>query len=186
MKHKNVRKVGYGPVFQAVSAITSIASFMGQKKATKKAEEAQNRQADLTNRLNERNAQRQRIQQAREARIKRSQILTSTTGAGLGVTGTSSSVGGIGAVTSQENTNVSNINTNLGFSKATGQAQTDYYGAMGEAQGWKDLGAASGSIFSMSGGFDTIKNFSWGSSNSGGSSGGSTPAFQSSAFWGGK
>lgn len=156
MKHKNVRKVGYGPVFQAVSAVVSVASFFGQQKAQKKAEQAQEKQAELNNRLNERNAQRLRIQQAREARIKRSQILTSTTGAGLGVTGTSSSVGGIGAVTTQENTNVSNINTNLGFSQAIGQQQSNYYQAQADASLWKSVGGLSSVVM---GAGDLFKSF---------------------------
>ena len=173
MKHKNVRKVGYAPavaavtsfftaaapIFTAASAVMSGVSFFQQKKATSQAADATKRQSDLQNRLNEVNAQRARLNAIRESRIKRAQILTSTTGAGVGVGGTSSSVGGIGAVSTQEATNVQNINKQQGFGQAIGAAQTDYFNAASEAQGWKDIGSISGSIFEASGGFSSLKKF---------------------------
>ena len=171
MKHKNVRKVGYGgavaavtKVFSAVSPIFSVASaVMGgvsmfqQKKATKEASAATQRQSDLQNRLNDINAQRQRVAQMREARIRRAQITTETTGGGLGLPGTSSSVGAIGAVSSQETGNIAAINTQAGFGRAIGTAGTEAYTAMGEAKGWQDVGQVSGKIFEMSGGFESMK-----------------------------
>lgn len=170
MKHKNVRKVGYAPAVAAVSAIAVKAapfisaasavmqgvSFFQQRKATTQAAAATQRQADLQNRLNEVNAQRARVNAIREARIKRAQILTSTTGAGVGISGTSSSVGGIGAVTSQEAQNVQTINQREGFGQAIGAAQTDFFSATGEAKGWQDIGNVSGNIFSASGGFGSL------------------------------
>ena len=171
MKHKNVRKTGYAPAVAAVTAfavkaapffaiasgVSQVASFFQQKKATGQAAEATSRQADLQNRLNDVNAQRQRVAQLREARIRRSQIITDTSGAGLGQTGTSSSVGAIGAVTSQFASNVSSIDTQAGYGRAIGEAGTEAYNAMGEAKGWSDIGKVSGSIFDMVGGFQAIK-----------------------------
>lgn len=159
MKHKNTRKIGYGPampIIQAISAVTSVASFFQQKSATKKAEETTQRQSDLQNRLNDINARRQMIQQQREARIRRAQITTETAGAGLGLGGTSSSVGAIGAVSTQEATNVSGIRQQQDFGRAIGSAGTEAYTAMGEAKGWQQMGEVSGSIFKLSGGFDTL------------------------------
>lgn len=185
MKHRNTRKIGYAPAVAAVSGVISAAapfvsaaslvmqgvSFFQQKKATGQAAEATKRQADLQNRLNEINAQRARLNAIRESRIKRAQILTSTTGAGLGPTGTSSSVGGIGAVTTQEAQNVQTINQRQGFGQAIGAAQTDYYTAAGEAKGWQDIGNVAGSIFSASGGFGSMfKPFSTPTSTGGGGS----------------
>lgn len=159
MKHKNTRKVGYGPVMpviQAISAVTSVASFFQQKSATKKAEAATKEQASLQSRLNDINARRQQIAQLREARIRRAQITTETAGAGLGLGGTSSSVGAIGAVTTQEASNISNIQQQSDFGRAIGAAGTEAYTAMGEAKGWQQMGEVSGSIFKLSGGFDTL------------------------------
>lgn len=171
MKHKNVRKIGYAPAIAAVTAAFTYAapfisaasavmqgvSFFQQKKATSQAAAATSRQADLQNRLNDVNAQRERVAQLREARIRRSQIITDTAGAGLGPTGTSSSVGAIGAVTSQFASNVSSIDTQAGYGRAIGQAGTDAYNAMGEAKGWSDIGKVAGSIFDYAGGFKAIK-----------------------------
>lgn len=159
MKHKNTRKVGYGPVMpviQAISAVTSVASFFQQKSATKKAEAATKEQASLQSRLNDINARRQQIAQLREARIRRAQITTETAGAGLGLPGTSSSVGAIGAVSTQEASNISNIQQQSDFGRAIGAAGTEAYTAMGEAKGWQQMGEVSGSIFKLSGGFDTL------------------------------
>lgn len=171
MKHKNVRKIGYAPAVAAVtsafsyispfvsaaSAVMGGVSMFQQKKATSQAAAATQRQTDLQNRLNDINAQRQRVSQMREARIRRAQITTETTGGGLGLPGTSSSVGAIGAVSSQETGNIAAINTQAGFGKAIGQAGTDAYTAMGEAKGWQDIGTVSGKIFDISGGFDSMK-----------------------------
>jgi len=136
MKHKNVRKVGYGGAVAAA---------------------ATQRQSDLQNRLNDINAQRQRVAQMREARIRRAQITTETTGGGLGLAGTSSSVGAIGAVSTQRDTNIGAIDTQAGFGRAIGTAGTEAYTAMGEAKGWQDLGQVSGKVFDMSGGFESMK-----------------------------
>lgn len=171
MKHKNVRKVGYAPVVTAVttafsalspvisaaSAVMSGVSFFQQKKATSQAAAATQRQTDLQNRLNEVNAQRQRVAQLRESRIRRAQITTETTGGGLGLAGTSPSVGAIGAVSTQTASNIGAINTQAGFGSAIGQAGTDAYTAMGEAKGWQDMGTAAGKVFDLSGGFESMK-----------------------------
>lgn len=171
MKHRNVRKVGYAPavaavssVFSAIQPIMSVASavmsgvsFFQQKKATSQAAAATQRQSDLQNRLNDINARRQMIQQQREARIRRAQITTETAGAGLGLGGTSSSVGAIGAVSTQEATNVSGIRQQQDFGRAIGSAGTEAYTAMGEAKGWSDMGTVSGKLFDLSDGFDSMK-----------------------------
>jgi hypothetical protein len=171
MKHKNVRKTGYAPAVAAVTAAFTYAapfisaasavmqgvSFFQQKKATSQAAAATSRQADLQNRLNDVNAQRQRVAQLRESRIRRSQIITDTAGAGLGPTGTSSSVAAIGAVTTQRDTNINTIDTQGGFGRAIGEAGTEAYNFMGEAKGWSDIGKVSGSIFDYASGFKAIK-----------------------------
>jgi hypothetical protein len=171
MKHRNVRKVGYAPAVAAVSsvfstlspfisaasAVMSGVSFFQQKKATSQAAAATKQQSELQSRLNDINARRQMIAQQREARIRRAQITTETTGAGLGLPGTSSSVGAIGAVTTQEASNISNIQQQGDFGRAIGSAGTAAYTAMGEAKGWSDMGTVSGKLFDLSGGFDSMK-----------------------------
>jgi hypothetical protein len=171
MKHKNVRKIGYAPAVAAVTAAFSAAapfisaasmvmqgvSFFQQKKATGQAAAATQRQTDLQNRLNDINARRQMIAQQREGRIRRAQVVTETTGAGLGLGGTSSSIGAVGGLATQEASNVSAIRQQSDFGKAIGSAGTDAYNAMGEAKGWQDIGKVSGSIFDMAGGFNAFK-----------------------------
>lgn len=160
MKHKNTRKIGYSEEIMAitaiVSAVSSVAGFVGQKGAARDAAAAEDRRAALESRLNNVNAQKARIAQMKEARIKRAQIVTSTAGAGIGGIGTSSSVGGIGAVSSSEAGNIFNINRALGFANSIGQAKTDYTTAVGESAGWQSISNAGASIFTAAGGFRTL------------------------------
>lgn len=183
MKHKNIRKVGYSPTAltvlsfagSALGAVTSVMGQQQQKKSLKKAEEAETRRVALQNRLNDIEAQKQRVRAQREARIKTAQITTSTTGGNVGLFGTSSFVGGVGSVSTSEAKNISNINTNLGFSQALGTATSDYNTAVGEASGWKDVSNLGMNIFTQSGGFESLFKpfssnlFSSNSSNAGGS-----------------
>lgn len=163
MKHKNVRKVGYGGALQIISAVVGIASFFKQQKAADKAEEAQERQRQLQARANERQAQRQRIAAAREERITRNKMLAGTVNVGLVPGGTSAFVGGASSLSSQFGSNISNVNTNLATSNAMGDAMTDYYNATGNMQQWSSIGSAAGSIFgnaeAIEGGFTKLKNW---------------------------
>lgn len=163
MKHKNIRKVGYGGVIQAVSAVVGIASFFKQDKAADDASEAQERERQLQERINERNAQRQRIAALREERINRAQVLSNVSPSGVTVGGTSAVVGGLGSLTSSLGANISNINTNLANANAMGNAMTDYYNATGNMQQWQSIGSASGSIFAnadaIGSGFTKLKNW---------------------------
>lgn len=163
MKHKNVRKVGYGGALKVISAVVGIASFFKQDKAADDAEEAQERQRQLQERINSRNAQRQRIQALREERISRAKILSNVAPSGIVAGGTSAVIGGAGSVTSQFGANVSNINTNLSGATAMGDAMTDYYNATGNMQQWQNIGSAAGTIFANSqaigDGFTKLKNW---------------------------
>jgi len=163
MKHKNVRKVGYGGVVSAISAIVGVASFFKQQEAADDAEEAQRRQAEMQQRINSRNAQRQRVQALREERISRASILSNVAPSGIVAGGTSAVIGGAGSVTSQFGSNISNINTNLSSATAMGDAMSDYYNATGAMQQWSSIGSAAGTIFSnadaIGSGFTKLKNW---------------------------
>jgi len=163
MKHKNVRKVGYGGALAVVSAVVGVASFFKQQEAADDAEEAQRRQAEMQERINSRNAQRQRIAALREERISRASILSNVAPSGIVAGGTSAVIGGAGSVTSQFGANVSNINTNLAGATAMGDAMTDYYNATGNMQQWQSIGSAAGTIFSnadaIGSGFNKLKNW---------------------------
>jgi hypothetical protein len=163
MKHKNVRKVGYGPAAMAIGAVVSAAmsvvSYMEQSSAADDAAAAQERQAEMQKRINERNAQKQRIAASREERMRRADVLSNVSTAGVVAGGTSPVMGSISSLGSQFGSNISNINTNLGASNAMGDAMTDYYNAVGNMQGWQQIGSAAGSIFNATGGFNALKNF---------------------------
>lgn len=163
MKHKNVRKVGYGGVLEVVSAVVGVASFFQQQEASDEAAEAQERQRIQQERINARNAQRQRIQALREERIARANIISNVAPSGVTAGGTSAVIGGASSITSQFGSNISNINTNLAGSNAMGDAMTDYYNATGNMQQWQSIGSAAGTIFANAGaiesGFGKLKNW---------------------------
>jgi hypothetical protein len=161
MKHKNVRKVGYGGIISAVSAVVGIASFFKQQEAADDAKEANEKQRQLQERINSRNAQRQRIAALREERINRASILSNVAPSGVVAGGTSPVMGGLNSVTSQFGANISNINTNLASASYMGDAMTDYYNATGSMQQWQSIGSAAGTIFAnadaIESGFNKLK-----------------------------
>lgn len=147
MKHKNVRKVGYGGVVSAVSKVASVASSfipganvlsaiglgaqlfsgMQERKYAGKAADAAQRQFELSkekaaqeSRYQEVLAQRQRAATTREQRIRTGNIVAATGGAGLGMAGTSSFTGAVGSLGTQAATGIGNINV----AESTGQTLT--------------------------------------------------------------
>lgn len=174
MKHKNVRKVGYGGVVSAVSKVASaVSSFipganvlsaiglgaqlfsgMQERKYASKAADAAQRQYELSkekaaqeSRYQEVLAQRQRAAATREQRIRVGNIVASTGGAGLGMSGTSSFTGAVGSLGTQTATGIGNINvaestgkTLTGFNQQIGQAASEQFSAQSSQQGWQQIG----------------------------------------------
>jgi hypothetical protein len=175
MKHKNVRKVGYGGVVSAVSKVASVASSfipganvlsaiglgaqvfsgMQERKSAKKAAGAAERQFELTkekaaqeSRYQEVLAQRQRAAATREQRIRVGNIVAQTGGAGLGMAGTSSFTGSVGALGTQTATGIGNINvaettgqTLTGINQQIGEAASEQFTAQSQQQGWQRIGS---------------------------------------------
>jgi hypothetical protein len=168
---RGMRKVGYkvpieavtqiagkiNPYIQIASTAFQVASFFGQKKAASQAQEATQKEAQIQNRLQDVQAARARVAQIREARIRRGKIISETAGANLGAGGTSSAVGGVGAVTSTAAANIGNINVARDYGRAIGQAQTEQYTAMGEMKQWSNMSDFA-SVFSR--GISNIGTFS--------------------------
>ena len=147
MKHKNVRKVGYGGVVKAVTSVVSAASAfipganvlsaiglgaqifsgMQERKYANRAADASQRQFELQkqkaeqeSRYQEVLAQRQRAAATRENRIRMGNIVAQTGGTGLGMSGTSSFTGSVGSLGTQTATGIGNINV----AESTGQTLT--------------------------------------------------------------
>jgi hypothetical protein len=156
MKHKNVRKVGYGGVVSAVAKVASVASSfipganvlsaiglgaqifsgMQERKYASKAADAAQRQYQLQSekaaqeqRYQEVLAQRQRAATFREQRIRTGNIVAQTGGTGLGMAGTSSFTGSTGALSTQAAANIGNINV----AESTGQTLTGINQQIGAA-----------------------------------------------------
>ncbi len=183
MKHKNVRKVGYGGVVSAVSKVASVASSfipganvlsaiglgaqvfsgMQERKSAKKAAGAAERQFELSkekaaqeSRYQEVLAQRQRAAATREQRIRVGNIVAQTGGAGLGMAGTSSFTGSVGALGTQTATGIGNINvaettgqTLSDLNVKIGGAASDVFQAQSKEQGWQQIGSLAGQIPSI-------------------------------------
>jgi hypothetical protein len=174
MKHKNVRKVGYGGVVSAVAKVASVASSfipganvlsaiglgaqifsgMQERKYAGKAADAAQRQYELQkqkaeqeSRYQEVLAARQRSAATREQRIRVGNIVAQTGGAGLGMAGTSSFTGSVGALGTQAATGIGNINvaestgkTLTGINQEIGGAASEQFQAQSQQQGWQQIG----------------------------------------------
>jgi len=160
MKHKNVRKVGYGGAVKAVTSVVSsvakaipaVSSFipganvlsaiglgaqlfsgMQERKYAGRAADAAQKQFELSkekatqeSRYQEVLAQRQRAATFREQRIRTGNIVAQTGGSGLGMAGTSSFTGSVGAL--------------------VGGAASEQFQAQSQQQGWQQIGSMASSF----------------------------------------
>ena len=136
-----------GNIQQAKYAKKSAAAVSEQTAAYNKAEDARNRYNALLQ-------ERQRLSTIRQARIEQGNIVAQTGGSGLGVSGTSSFTGSVGAIGTQTAANLGAINVAqstgdaiTGFNKAAAAAGTRAANYSGQAQGWSQVASLGGSIF---------------------------------------
>jgi len=179
MKHRNVRKVGYGGAVKAVTSVVSsvakaipaVSSFipganvlsaiglgaqlfsgMQERKYAGRAADSAQKQFELSkekatqeSRYQEVLAQRQRAATFREQRIRTG--VAQTGGSGLGMAGTSSFTGSVGALGTQAATGIGNINvaettgqTLTGINQQIGGAASEQFQAQSQQQGWQQIG----------------------------------------------
>jgi hypothetical protein len=187
MKHRNVRKVGYGGAVKAVTSVVSsvakaipaVSSFipganvlsaiglgaqlfsgMQERKYAGRAADAAQKQFELSkekatqeSRYQEVLAQRQRAATFREQRIRTGNIVAQTGGSGLGMAGTSSFTGSVGALGTQAATGIGNINvaettgqTLTGINQQIGGAASEQFQAQSQQQGWQQIGSMASSF----------------------------------------
>lgn len=120
-----------------------------QAKATKQAAAAQREATAAQGRSASVEAQKARIQQVREARIRRAQVLSAGTSAGLG-TGTSGIGGAVGSISTQMAENIGTINQQQTFAQETSAALQVAADKQVTAQKWQMIGQFSKSIFDTS------------------------------------
>lgn len=139
----------------AVSAAATVYSANKQAKATKQAAAAQREATAAQGRSASVEAQRARIAQVREARIRRAQVLSAGTNAGLGA-GTSGIGGAVGSISTQMAENIGTIGQQETFAQETSAALQRSADYQLKAQKWQTIGNFSQSIFNKAGGFTTI------------------------------
>jgi hypothetical protein len=149
-------------VVAAVAAIgATVGSTVMQMSAAKKQKKAVQRQVaaqEDQNRIERAKAavmnQRERVQQVREARIRRAQVISGASNAGVGVTGGSSGVqGATGAVQSNLGYNLGTLGSMSSFAEqlsAANQreadAQADFFNAGAKGQMWQSIFGAVGQV----------------------------------------
>jgi len=133
----------------AISAGAAVYSGQQQAKATKKAAQAQQEASAAQSRSAAVESQRARIQQVREARIRRGQVISAGTAAGLGM-GTSGLGGAIGSISTQMAENIGTIGQQQTFAQETGTALQESANQQVKAQRWQQIGQFSQSIFNTS------------------------------------
>lgn len=108
-------------ISKVVGSLTGANSAAAeQRKAAREQARIAKEQEALRQRQSQVEGQRERLRTQREARIRRSEIISSSGAAGIGLTGSSGVVGGVSSITSQEATNQSAINTTQQFASEMG------------------------------------------------------------------
>jgi|SRR5687768_4811424 len=148
-----------------VAAVVGIGAAVGgtvmqmnaaskQKKAMKRQVAAQQEQNRIEKARAAVMAQRDRVQQVREARIRRAQVISGASNAGIGVTGGSSGVeGATSAVQSNLGYNLGTLGTMSAFAdqlsaanQREANAQADFFNAGAKGQMWQSIFGAVGQV----------------------------------------
>jgi len=106
-----------GTALQAGGLLSSVAGSIQSSKYQSKQNayqrqqtEMQNKADQARNRYNQLLQKRSRLTQIRQARIRQGEVEAATGGSGLGIQGTSSAIGAVGATGTQASANLGNIN----------------------------------------------------------------------------
>lgn len=149
------------PVIAAVgAAVGAGAAVVGTIKSVKaqgKAAAAQQQEFKYQRQIDNYKAARERTQAIRQARLSRGTALQAATTQGAGGGQTSASLGGLGSIDSQLQSNLSFLDTSNKLSDLASEAagRASKYGAA--AQIWGSVASAGVQVFNASGGVPAIK-----------------------------
>ena len=123
----------------ALGAIVSTVSVVQQRGAAKKAEKLEKKKAQGAERVATVDAERARRSAIREKMIAQGQVTAQGAGQGFGLGGTSGVQGALGSIGSQTNTNVSNVNRNLGTAVSMARVGTQINEAQNQGAQWGQI-----------------------------------------------
>ena len=134
-----------------IGAAATVYSSQQQSKAAKAQAAAQRDATAAQGRMSSADAARERIKQAREARVRRAQIVSAGSNAGLGTGGGTSGISGaVGSVSSQMASNIGTINQTEGFAAEISAANQRGADAQTDMMKWQAWGNVGQTIFSQS------------------------------------
>ena len=134
------------------AVIGAAATIYSADQASDAAEDQAAAQRDASaaqGRMSSAEAARERIKQAREARIRRAQVASAGSNAGLGMTSSGIS-GAVGSISSQMASNIGTINQTEGFAAEISAANQRGADAQTDMMKWQAWGNVGQTIFSQS------------------------------------
>ena len=134
-----------------IGAAATVYSANKASDAAKDQAAAQRDASAAQGRMASADAARERIKQAREARVRRAQIVSAGSNAGLGTGGGTSGISGaVGSVSSQMASNIGTINQTEGFAAEISAANQRGADAQADMMKWQAWGNVGQTIFSQS------------------------------------
>ena len=120
----------------AIGAIMSVVGTVNQMSSAKKAEKLEKKKAQGAERMATVDAERARRSAIREKMIAQGQVTAQGAGQGFGLGGTSGVQGALGSISSQANTNIGNVNRNLGSAISMARVGTQINEAQNQGAQW--------------------------------------------------
>lgn len=123
----------------AIGAIMSVVGTVSQMSSAKKAEKLEKKKAQGAERVATVDAERARRSAIREKMIAQGQVTAQGAGQGFGLGGTSGVTGALASIGSQTNTNVGNVNRNLGTAVSMARVGTQISEAQNQGAQWGQI-----------------------------------------------
>jgi hypothetical protein len=134
---------------QAIMVIGAVIGAVGtvkQAKAQKKAAQLEQKRAEGAQRQTNVEAEQARRKALRERMIAQGQVANQGANSGVGLGGTSGFQGAMSSISSQFNSNISDINRSEGSSIAMANAQSNINQSMNKADQWSRISSFGGTL----------------------------------------
>lgn len=144
-----------GPIAAVVGAVAAVGGTVASVSAANKARKLQKKQYAYERQLAQNRAARERRDAIRAARLAQGTALSNSVN--QGALDTSASIGGLGSIQSQLNSNLSFLDTNQKLADQAGLYASRANSALSKMQSEQSISQLGMTVFSAAGGFGAFK-----------------------------